>query len=137
MSRRFRFWYGWIGEANFSDVQRAMLPGKRDAGAAALRLMDEHLATRDWFVGAGMTLADIALYPYTHVAEEGGQFRLADYPNVQVWIARVEARAGLGGDVGLERTLDRPCGLIRIFGLGNRAADRPGSKRLHRARRAA
>lgn len=89
-----RFWFGWIGEANFNDVQRAMLPAKREAGAAALRLMDEHLATRDWFVGDALSLADIALYPYTHVAEEGGQFRLADYSHVQRWIARVEAQPG-------------------------------------------
>ena len=48
-----RFWFGWIGEADFSELQRAMLPGKRAAGEAALRLMDEHLAARDWFVGRG------------------------------------------------------------------------------------
>ena len=38
-----RFWHGWIGEANWSDVQRAMHPGKVAAGEAALKLMDEHL----------------------------------------------------------------------------------------------
>jgi glutathione S-transferase len=85
-----RFWYGWIGEAHFSEVQRAMLPGKRAAGEAALKLMDEHLATRPYFVGEALTLADIALYAYTHVAEDGG-FRLGDYPAVQAWLARVAA----------------------------------------------
>ena len=50
--------------------------------------MDEHLEGRDWFVGDGPTLADIVLYAYTHVAE-GGPFRLADYPNVSGWLARV------------------------------------------------
>ena len=88
-----RFWHRWIGEANFSDLQRVNLPGKRAAGEAALQLMDEHLANRDWLVGAAITLADIALYPYTHVAEDGG-FRLADYPNIRRWIARVEATPG-------------------------------------------
>jgi glutathione S-transferase len=88
-----RFWFAWIGEANFSEVQRTNLPGKRAAGEAALRLMDDHLAERDWFVGEGPTLADICLFPYTHVAEDG-LFVLADYPSVQAWIARVKSLPG-------------------------------------------
>ena len=87
-----RFWFAFVGEAHLSDLQRAMLPGKRAAGVAALALMEEHLTARDWFVGADLTLADIALYAYTHVAEEGGQFRLADYPALERWIARVAAQ---------------------------------------------
>jgi glutathione S-transferase len=83
-----RFWFGWIGEANFSDVQRTNLPGKRAAGEAALKLMDEHLTNRDWFVGNAPTLADICLFPYTHVAGDGG-FDLNLYPAIQAWIARV------------------------------------------------
>ena len=85
-----RFWHGWIGEANWSDLQRAQLPAKRAAGEAALTLMDEHLAAHDWLVGSRLSLADIVLYPYTHVAEGGG-FSLADYPAVQAWLKRVEA----------------------------------------------
>jgi glutathione S-transferase len=88
-----RFWYGWVGEANLSELQRAQLPAKRAAGEAALALMDEHLAVRPFFVGESITLADIALYAYTHVAEGGG-FRLRDYPNVQAWIERVAATPG-------------------------------------------
>lgn len=88
-----RFWFAWIGEANFSEVQRVNLPGKRAAGEAALRLVDEHLAARDWLVGSGVTLADICLFPYTHVAEDG-LFVLADYPAVQAWIARVKSLPG-------------------------------------------
>src|SRR5688572_5667093 len=53
-----RFWYGWVGEANFSDLQRAQLPAKRAAGEAALRLMDEHLEGRDYFAGDRLSLAD-------------------------------------------------------------------------------
>lgn len=83
-----RFWMGWIGEANLDDLQRALLPGKRAAGVAALTLMEEHLATRDWFVGGAPSLADICLYAYTHVAEEGG-FALAPFPAVRAWIARL------------------------------------------------
>ena len=88
-----RFWFGWVGIENLSEVQRAQLPGKKAAGEAALRLMDEHLAGRDWFVGTGPTLADVALYAYTHVAE-GGPFRLADTPNVVAWLGRLETLPG-------------------------------------------
>lgn len=84
-----RFWLGWVGAANFSDFQKIALPMKREAGLAALKLMDEHLAGRDWFVGTAPSLADICLYAYTHVAEDGG-FVLGDYPAVQAWIARIE-----------------------------------------------
>ena len=89
-----RFWFEFIGEDNLSELQRIQLPGKRAAGEAALKLMDEHLAGRDYFVGTSVTLADIALYAYTHVAEEGGGFRLAEYPNVEAWLARVAALPG-------------------------------------------
>jgi len=88
-----RFWRAFIGEDRLTLQQREQIPAKRAAGEAALRLMDEHLAGRDWFVGDSISLADIALYAYTHVAEDGG-FRLDDYPAVQAWLARVEARPG-------------------------------------------
>ena len=88
-----RFWMGWVGETNLDDLQRALLPGKRAAGLAALRLMDEHLGGREWFVGDAPSLADICLYAYTHVAEEGG-FALSPFPAVQAWIARVAAIRG-------------------------------------------
>ena len=89
-----RFWLDFVGEDNLSEVQRIQLPVKRAAGEAALKLMDEHLAGRDYFVGTSVTLADVALYAYTHVAEEGGAFRLADYPNVEAWLARIAALPG-------------------------------------------
>jgi glutathione S-transferase len=85
-----RFWLAFVGEAHLSDQQRAMLPAKRIAGEDALTLMDEHLTHRDWFAGDSATLADIALYAYTHVAEAGG-FRLRDRPNVCRWLDRVSA----------------------------------------------
>jgi glutathione S-transferase len=83
-----RFWVAFVGEANLTGAQRAQIPGKRAAGEAALKLMDERLTGRDWFVGDGLTLADVALYAYTHVAASGG-FRLGDYSDVTAWLARV------------------------------------------------
>jgi len=88
-----RFWLGWIGEENWSDAQRAAAPGKRAAGEAALKLMDEHLSGADWLVGGALTLADITLYAYTHVAGDAF-FMLEDYPAVQAWLGRVEAEPG-------------------------------------------
>ena len=88
-----RFWLAFLGEDALSELQRSLLPGKREAGEAALRLMDEHLAGRDYFVGARLSLADIALYAYTHVAEEGG-FDLGRYPAVERWLERVAAEPG-------------------------------------------
>lgn len=88
-----RFWLAFVGEERLSDGQRAQLPSKRKAGNAALALMDEHLAGRRFFVADRLTLADIALYAYTHVAEEGG-FDLGAYPAVQAWLERVAAEPG-------------------------------------------
>lgn len=88
-----RFWAKWFGLDNLNPVQRANLPGKQAAGEAALALMDEHLEKRDWFVIDRLTLADIALYAYTHVAEDGG-FSLQPYPAVRAWIDRVAAQPG-------------------------------------------
>jgi glutathione S-transferase len=83
-----RFWLRFVGEANLSEQQKSQIMAKRLAGQDALAVMNAHLETRDWFVGDAATLADIALYPYTHVAEEGG-FGLADYPAIERWLAKV------------------------------------------------
>lgn len=88
-----RFWLRFVGEANLSEQQRAQIMPKRMAGCAALELMDRHLADHRFFCGDAVTLADIALFPYTHVAEEGG-FGLGNYPQVKAWIARVAALPG-------------------------------------------
>lgn len=88
-----RFWLRFVGEANLSDQQRGQIMAKRVAGADALRVMDEHLAAHDWFAGARPTLADIALYAYTHKAEEAG-FGLGDYPAIGRWLERVAAQPG-------------------------------------------
>ena len=88
-----RFWLRFVGEANLSDAQRAQIIAKRMAGHAALEVTDKHLANHAFFCGDAPTLADIALFPYTHVAEEGG-FGLGDYAHVRAWIARVEGLPG-------------------------------------------
>ena len=88
-----RFWFAFLGEANLSEQQRALVPAKRMAGEDALALMDRHLAGRDWFAGDTCTLADIALYAYTHVAE-AGCFRLHDRANVCAWLDRLAALPG-------------------------------------------
>ena len=91
-----RFWKAFVGLENLTDAQRGLLPGKQAAGEAALKLMDAHLAGRDYLVGSCLTLADICLYAYTHVAEEGG-FDLGAYPHVRTWLARVADRPGYIG----------------------------------------
>ena len=85
-----RFWTAFIGLDGLSELQRALLPAKREAGEAALALMDRHLADRTWFVADAPSLADIALYAYTHVAGDGG-FHLKDYPHVCGWMERLAA----------------------------------------------
>jgi glutathione S-transferase len=60
-----------------------------ERGKAALERMDEALDGRGFLVGERLSLADVALVAYTREAGDGG-FRLADYPNVQAWIAWVE-----------------------------------------------
>jgi glutathione S-transferase len=87
-----RFWLAFIGD-QLTDAQRQQLPAKWQAGEAALKLMDEHLAGRSFFVGDRLSLADIALYAYTHVAEEGG-FSLSKFPNVLTWLNIVAASPG-------------------------------------------
>jgi glutathione S-transferase len=83
-----RFWKAYVGEDNLTELQRAQIPAKALAGQAALELMDKHLSDRSWFAGNTPSLADVSLYAYTHVAEEGG-FRLADHAHVCAWLDRV------------------------------------------------
>jgi glutathione S-transferase len=86
-----RFWLAYSGRPEaFAD----RLEERTAAGYRALGAMEDHLAGgRGWFVGEEMTLADIALYAYTHVAPEGG-FELGRFPAVQAWVDRVAAEPG-------------------------------------------
>jgi glutathione S-transferase len=84
-----RFWMRWLGPDNLSDLQRLQMPLKRTAGNAALKLMDDHLSGREWFVGGSISLADICLFAYTHVAGDA-EFDLQRYPHIGEWMQRVE-----------------------------------------------
>jgi glutathione S-transferase len=69
------------------------LQSKRRAGNRALAALDRHLAEQEFLVAGRYTIADIALYAYTHVAPEGG-FELEPYDAVRAWLARVAAQPG-------------------------------------------
>ena len=83
-----RFWLRFSGRAEaFAD----QLEAKRAGGFRALDAMERHLADgRPFFVADAPTLADLALYGYTHVADVGG-FELERYPLVRAWLDRVAA----------------------------------------------
>ena len=83
-----RFWKRFVGIDALSDAQRMQMTGKRDAGLAALDLMDKHLASRKWFVADQFSLADICLFAYTHVADEA-DFDLEAYPEIIRWMERI------------------------------------------------
>ena len=83
----------WIRHLEMTELQRAQLPDRQEGGRAALAVMERHLGESDWFGGDAMSIADFALYAYTHVADEGG-FDLADYPAVGAWLARVATQPG-------------------------------------------
>ena len=82
-----RFICGWLPA---DHPRRAELPRLHERGAQALAVMEKHLQGRDYFVDGGYSLADIALFAYTHAAGDGG-FDLEVYPAVSAWIARVKA----------------------------------------------
>lgn len=74
------------------EAHEARLQDKMAPGYAALDVMERHLGQRRYFVGDEYTIADIALFAYTHVAHEGG-FDLAGYPAIRAWLDRVRAEA--------------------------------------------
>lgn len=83
----------WITHRVLDDERRAMVAGKRRWGYAALDVMERHLDGRAYFVGERCSIADIALYAYTHVAEEG-EFDLGRYAAIRRWLARVAGQPG-------------------------------------------
>jgi glutathione S-transferase len=84
-----RFWH----HAGLLDENRAKLAEKRERGLQALAVMERHLAKWPFFVGEGYSIADIALYAYTHVAHEGG-FDLGPFGALRAWLERVREQPG-------------------------------------------
>lgn len=85
-----------IAVARFIQLYQG-LPAERQAeyqnlqikGARVLKLLNNHLAIRSFMIGEQFSLADIALYAYTHVAHEGG-FDMSKYPKIKKWLKKVE-----------------------------------------------
>jgi glutathione S-transferase len=86
-----RFWLAYSGRPRQDFADR--LDERLTAGYRALDALERHLEGHSWLVGDAMTLADIALYAYTHVAPEGG-FELDRYPAIGVWLERVASEPG-------------------------------------------
>ncbi|NEQ69807.1 MAG: glutathione S-transferase family protein [Symploca sp. SIO2D2] len=83
-----RYWISILGKEN---EYREALQQKREPGYAALSVMEQHLTNHQFLVSDRYTIADISLFAYTHVAEEGG-FNLASFPAIQAWLQRVQAQ---------------------------------------------
>jgi glutathione S-transferase len=87
-----RFWLKYAPKAELAKKEH-LVPEWHAKGNAALGVMETRLATQDWFAGNRYSIADIALYGYTHSAAEGG-FDLAAYPQVSRWLKRVTEQQG-------------------------------------------
>ena len=97
-----RFWH-FSGQL---DAHRAELAAKMEGGTSALGVMERHLAKHEFFAGEGYSVADIALYAYTHVAAEGG-FDLEPFPALRRWLDRVRGQPGhvaITDEVGIAAT---------------------------------
>ena len=89
---RFRLLVGRLNPDEPDAVRR------KEGSHEVLRLLDDHLATRDFFVGGRYSIADIAIYGYTHLAHEAG-IDMEPYANVRAWFERVERQPGYIEDV--------------------------------------
>lgn len=83
-----RFLLSYSGKA---DEYTNIINQKREPGYAALKVMETHLTNHQFFVGERYTIADIGLFAYTHVADEGG-FDLTRFPAIQAWLERVKTQ---------------------------------------------
>jgi glutathione S-transferase len=81
----------WITHGLVTEERRPLLVQKQKLGRDALAVMEGHLAKHAFFAGERYSIADIALYAYTHVAPQGG-FDLAPYPSLRSWLERVAAQ---------------------------------------------
>lgn len=75
------------------ELQTHALEDWMERGYAALQVMENHLKTHQYFAAGQLTVADIALYGYTHVADRC-DYDLSTFPAIRAWLRRVEATAG-------------------------------------------
>ncbi|MEI9887434.1 MAG: glutathione S-transferase family protein [Rhizomicrobium sp.] len=87
-----RFWLKYAAPQDLAKKQH-LVPEWHARGDAALGVMETHLSAHDWFAAKRYTIADIALYGYTHSAADGG-FDLSRYPAVSRWLKRVAGQPG-------------------------------------------
>src|SRR5215469_3438385 len=87
-----RFWLKFAAKEELAKREH-LVPEWHAKGNAALGVMETHLGTQDWFAGDRYSIADIALYGYTHSAAEGG-FNLSKYKAISGWLQRVAAEPG-------------------------------------------
>ena len=92
-----RFWLK-IKPGGRSEKTDAEIASWQDRGHQALGVMNTHLGAHDYFAGGRYSIADVALYAYTHMAGDG-EFDLAPYPHVRSWLERI---AGEPGHVTME-----------------------------------
>ncbi|WP_022976696.1 glutathione S-transferase family protein [Nevskia ramosa] len=83
----------WVAIEKSAEANQARIAERMPRGYAALGVMETQLAKTPYLAGENYTVADIALYAYTHVADEGG-FDLAGYPAVRAWLDRITATPG-------------------------------------------
>lgn len=83
----------WSRHGPMTEERRSQWETKKSEGYRALGILEDRLIDRNWIVGDGPTIADIALYAYTHVADQGG-FELDRYPAIGGWIERMQALPG-------------------------------------------
>jgi len=89
---RFRLLVGRLEPSDPNAIRR------KEGGEEVLRLLDDHLAERDLFVGGRYTIADIAIYGYTHLAHEA-RIDMEPFANLRAWFERVERQPGYLEDV--------------------------------------
>jgi glutathione S-transferase len=87
-----RFWLAFAPKEEL-EKKRHLVPEWHARGNAALGVMQTHLARHDWFAAGRYSIADIALYAYTHCAADAG-FDLGAYPAVGAWLRRVASEPG-------------------------------------------
>lgn len=83
----------WSRHGAMTDERKTQWAWREKEGYRAFEVMEAHLQARQWFAGDAPSIADIALFAYTHVAGDGG-FDLARFPAIGLWINRVKALKG-------------------------------------------